>query len=29
VVLFYVVTIVKLGPGIMRKSELAPITVLL
>ena len=29
VLIFYVVTIVKLGPGIMRKSELAPITVLL
>jgi hypothetical protein len=28
VVLFYVVTIVKLGPGVMKKSELPPITVL-
>jgi hypothetical protein len=28
VFLFYVVTIVKLGPGAARKSELAPITVL-
>jgi accessory gene regulator protein AgrB len=28
VVLFYVVTIVKLGPNALRKTELAPITVL-
>lgn len=28
VLLFYVVTIVKLGPGAMRKTELAPITVI-
>ena len=28
VALFYVVTIVKLGPNAMRKSELLPITVL-
>ncbi|MBX3519463.1 MAG: hypothetical protein KF835_05520 [Xanthobacteraceae bacterium] len=28
VILFYVVTIVKLGPGVMKKSELPAITVL-
>ncbi len=28
VVLFYVVTIVKLGPGVMKKSEVSAITVL-
>jgi accessory gene regulator protein AgrB len=28
VFLFYVVTIVKLGPGALRKTELPPITVL-
>ncbi len=28
VLLFYVVTIVKLGPGAMRKTELVPITVI-
>jgi accessory gene regulator protein AgrB len=28
VALFYVVTIVKLGPNALRKTELAPITVL-
>jgi accessory gene regulator protein AgrB len=28
VLIFYVVTIVKLGPGAFRKTELAPITVL-
>ena len=28
VVLFYVVTIVKLGPGALRKTDVAPITVL-
>lgn len=28
VVMFYVVTIVKMGPNALRKSELAPITVL-
>lgn len=28
VVLFYVVTIVKLGPGVMKKTELSAITVL-
>ncbi len=28
VLLFYVVTIVKLGPGAMRKTERAPITVI-
>lgn len=27
VILFYVVTIVKLGPGVMKKSELPPIAV--
>jgi cell division septal protein FtsQ len=27
VVLFYAVTIVKLGPNAMRKSEIAPVTV--
>ena len=28
VALFYVVTIVKLGPNVMRKTEVAPVTVL-
>ncbi len=28
VILFYVVTIVKLGPGVMKKSELPAISVL-